>query len=112
MHPKGVLLWSLRSIELYQERCWEDIVYLDATGSSKNKRRYFFEAFQTDVARTYGQIGMWSTIMLVCDGLMVLMQAICLSFAKKNLHDTINHYYSIASGKATKADFEVPILHR
>lgn len=39
MHPEGVLLWSLRSIEIYQQRCREDIVYLDATGSivTKNK---------------------------------------------------------------------------
>lgn len=71
---------------------------------------YFFEAFQTDVARSYGWKGMWAPITLICDGSMVLMQAIYLSFAKKNLHDTINHYYRIASGKATEADFEVPIL--
>lgn len=51
-------------------------------------------------------------IMLLCDGSMVLMQAICLSFAKTNLQDTINHYYNIACGKGTKEDFEVPILHR
>lgn len=72
---------------------------------------YFLEAFQTDVARYYGWKGMWAPIMLMCDGSMVLMQAICLSFAKKNLHDTMDHYYSVASGTATKADFEVPILH-
>lgn len=33
LHPKGVLLWSKRSIHIYQERCQEDIIYLDATGS-------------------------------------------------------------------------------
>lgn len=37
LHPKGVLLWSLRSIEIFQERCREDIIYLDATGSIKKK---------------------------------------------------------------------------
>lgn len=150
LHPKGVLLWSQRGIEIYQERCREDIIYLDATGSIKKKEKgsppfyvhelvvrnpqkgssplpvatyltfdhttasvvYFLEAFQTDVARCFGRTGMQSPIMLMCDGSMVLMQAICLTFAKKNLHDTINHYYSIASGTASKADFEVPILHR
>lgn len=50
--------------------------------------------------------------MILCYGSMVLMQAICLSFAKKNRQDTINHYYKIASGKGTKEDFEVPILYR
>ncbi|KAI4796471.1 hypothetical protein KUCAC02_026973 [Chaenocephalus aceratus] len=150
VHPKGVLLWSIRSIEIFQERCKEDIVYLDATGSIKKKEKgsppfyvyelvvrnpqkgsppfpvatyltcdhttasvtYFLEAFLTDVARIYGREAMRSPIMLVCDGSMVLMQAICFSFAKKNLHDTINCYYQLASGKATKADFKVPVLHR
>jgi len=40
--------------------------------------------------------------MILCDGSMVLMQAICLSFAKKNLKDTIDHYYNIASGQGKK----------
>ncbi len=39
LHPKGVLLWSQKSIELYQERCREDIVYLDATGSIMRKEK-------------------------------------------------------------------------
>nr|XP_046226495.1 uncharacterized protein LOC124049206 [Scatophagus argus] len=150
LHPKGVMLWSLRSIDVFQERCREDIVYLDATGSIKKKEKdcppfyvyelvvrspkknssplpvatyltcdhttasvtYFLEAFQTDVARSYGRKGMRSPIMIICDGSMVLMQAICLVFAKKNLQDTMNHYYNIASGRATVADFKVPILHR
>ena len=122
LHPKGILLWSKRGIEIFQDRCCEDIVYLDATGSIKKKEKgsppfyvyelvvrnpqknssplpvatyltcdhttasvtYFLEAFQTDVARMYGNKGMRSPIMLICDGSMVLMQAICLSFAKKS----------------------------
>lgn len=150
LHPKGVQLWSSRSIDIYQERCQEDIVYLDATGSIIKKEKssppfyvyelvvrnpqknssplpvatyltcdhttasvtYFLQAFQTDVARRFGRKRMRPPIMLLCDGSMVLMQAICLSFAKTNLQDTINHYYNIACGKGTKEDFEVPILHR
>ncbi|XP_034551979.1 uncharacterized protein LOC117821656 [Notolabrus celidotus] len=150
LHPKGVLLWSQRSFEIYQERCREDIVYLDATGSIKKKEKgsppfyvnelvvrhphkgssplpvatyltcddttasvtYFLEAFLTDVARAYGRQAMRSPLMLICDGSVVLMQAICLSFVKRNLHDTINLYYRISTGIATKGDFEVPVLHR
>jgi len=37
-------------------------------------------------------------VMVICDGSMVLMQAICLAIAKKNQHDTINVYYNIANG--------------
>ncbi len=39
LHPKGVLLWSQKSIELYQDRCREDIIYLDATGSIMRKEK-------------------------------------------------------------------------
>lgn len=142
LHPKGVH---------YQERCQEDIVYLDATGSIMWKQKgsppfyvyelvvrnphknlsplpvatyltcdhttasvnFFLEAFQTDVPRCFGRKGMRSPIMILCDGSMVLMQAICLSFAqKKPERHVINHYCNIASGKGKKEDFEVPILHR
>ncbi|XP_034530086.1 uncharacterized protein LOC117805466 [Notolabrus celidotus] len=144
------MLWSLRSIIVYLERCREDIIYLVATGSILKKEKvsppyygyelvvrnpkkdssplpvatyltcdhttasvtYFLEAFLTDVVRSCGRKGMRPPLVVMCDGSMVLMKAICLSFAKKNLNDTINHYYRIASGKATKEDFEVPILHR
>ncbi|CAL8275624.1 unnamed protein product [Arctogadus glacialis] len=66
LHLIGVLLWSQRSIEIDQERCREDILYLDAT------------------VATY----------LTCD------------------HTTIDAYYRIASGTATKKDFGLPVLHR
>lgn len=36
LHPKEVLLWSQRSIHIYQERSQEDI-YLNATGSIMRK---------------------------------------------------------------------------
>ncbi|XP_076579586.1 uncharacterized protein LOC143315907 [Chaetodon auriga] len=35
-----------------------------------------------------------------------------MSFGRKSLNDAINHYYRIANGQGTKADFAVPILHR
>lgn len=46
----------------------------DHTTASVN---YFLEAFQTDVARCFRRKGMRSPIMILCDGSMVLMQAIC-----------------------------------
>ena len=73
---------------------------------------YFLEAFLTDVTRLYGQKGRMSPIMLMCDGSIVLMQAISLSFGRESLHNAINHYYNIASGKATTGDFRIPLLHR
>lgn len=135
---------------LTKERCQEDIVYLDATGSIIKKEKgsppfYVYElvvrnpqkkllsltgcnllnlwphhslriifpwGFSDRCCKAVWRKRMRPPIMLLCDGSMVLMQAICLSFAKTNLQDTINHYYNIACGKGTKEDFEVPILHR
>ena len=38
-HPKGVILWSLVTIQLFAERAKEDIVYVDATGSIIKKEK-------------------------------------------------------------------------
>lgn len=70
----------------------------------------FLEAFQTDVKRHFGQNGS-SPIMVVCDVSMVPMQAMSFLFAKKNLTDTIKHDFKISMGKASKKDFDMPILH-
>jgi len=39
LHPKGVMLWSKKSIKIFHQRCKEDIVYLDATGSIVEKKQ-------------------------------------------------------------------------
>lgn len=39
VHPKGVMLWPLKSIAISWERCQEDILYLDATGSIEKRRK-------------------------------------------------------------------------
>ncbi|XP_026118826.1 uncharacterized protein LOC113098063 [Carassius auratus] len=33
MHPKGIMMWSKKTLSVFYKRCKEDIVYLDATGS-------------------------------------------------------------------------------
>ena len=38
-HPKGVMLWSNKTIDLFHDRCREDIAYLDATGSIVKKAK-------------------------------------------------------------------------
>ena len=37
MHPKGVMLWSKKTMSVFHKRCKTDIVYLDATGSIVQK---------------------------------------------------------------------------
>lgn len=44
---------------------------------------YFLKAFLTDATRCFGEKGFRTPDMIMCDGLVVLMQAIGLSFAKK-----------------------------
>ncbi|XP_028991434.2 uncharacterized protein LOC114846544 isoform X3 [Betta splendens] len=39
MHPKGVMLWSKKMLSLFYQRCRDDIVYLDATGSIIQKEK-------------------------------------------------------------------------
>ncbi|XP_057198393.1 uncharacterized protein LOC130559383 isoform X2 [Triplophysa rosa] len=40
LHPKGVMLWSKKSIDIFHQRCKYDIVYLDATGSIVKKSEH------------------------------------------------------------------------
>lgn len=37
MHPKGVMLWSKKTMSVFHKHCKTDIVYLDATGSIVQK---------------------------------------------------------------------------
>uniref|UniRef100_A0AAV2JI36 Uncharacterized protein n=1 Tax=Knipowitschia caucasica TaxID=637954 RepID=A0AAV2JI36_KNICA len=59
LRPKGVMLWSLRGIQIYQERCKEDIVYLDAMA---NHTQGIMEKSQWDLkhlrfqSRTYSRL--------------------------------------------------------
>ena len=39
LQPKGVMLWSKKTIQLFHKRSKEDIVYLDATGSIVKKAK-------------------------------------------------------------------------
>ncbi|KAK7877629.1 hypothetical protein WMY93_031641 [Mugilogobius chulae] len=149
LEPKGVMLWSPCGIQIYQQRCKDDIVYLDATGSLLLTKKgappfyiyelvvrhpqkgsspfpvasffttehttasvaYFLMAFVTDVRKWHGRKAA-APVMLVCDGSMVLMQAISIAFIGKGLQDTLACYYRIATGAAGKDDWKTPIIHR
>lgn len=142
------MLWSKRSISIFNKRSKEDIVYIDATGSilkgSKNSEGpfyvyelvvrnpkkgsspfpvatcvtcdhttasvlYFLSAFQTDHAKQYGQKNI-TPLMVICDGSLVLMQAITMVFCKTSLQGLLQSYYNIVTGKGTAEDFGHPVL--
>lgn len=72
---------------------------------------YFLRTFLEHVEKKYGR-NMQPPLMLLCDISEELMETITLSFTGSDLHDTMNHYYKVATGKGTKNDFKLPILHR
>lgn len=133
LHPKGVMLWSKRSIRIFHKRSKEDIVYLDATGSILKKAKdsegpfYVYELVvrnpkkgsspfpvatyvtcdHTTASILYFLSNMGKKVSWLCDGFMVLMQAISMAFCKTNLHS----YCNIFTGKGTAQDFFLEYLY-
>ncbi|KAK7130483.1 hypothetical protein R3I93_019973 [Phoxinus phoxinus] len=150
LHPKGVMLWSKNTIRLFHQRCRDDIVYIDATGSIVQKARgksapfyvyelvvrhpikgsspipvatyvtcqhttasvlFFMESFQTDYYKLFGRKSVRRPVMIMCDGSLVLMQAVAYTFCKLPLESLLSMYYDIVTGNL-KEVMDMPILHR
>ncbi len=151
MHPKGVMLWSNKTLSVFYKRCKNDIVYLDATGSVIKKSTaesppyyvyelvvrnpskgasplpvatyvtcdhttasvtYFLQAFQTDVIRMYGNVAIKRPLMIICDGSLVLMHSISITFCRTGLEDLLQKYFLLITGQHPTETFDLPILHR
>ncbi|XP_024121040.1 uncharacterized protein LOC112142033 isoform X2 [Oryzias melastigma] len=151
LEPKGVMLWSKRSMAVFAERAKEDIVYLDATGSILKKSTgesgpyyiyeivvrnptkgrsplpvatfvtcehttaslsFFLGSFMTDCTRSYGPNIRKRPVMFICDGSIVLMQAIAYNLCGLSLSQLNTQYYRIVIGQATEVACRLPILHR
>lgn len=147
--PKGVMLWSRRTLYKFHERCKEDIVYIDATGSiirrDNNKTFYVYElvirnptkggsplpiatfltcdhttasityflySFITDAKRLFGHKVHQRPVMFICDGSLVLLQSLSITFCCKSLESLLLVYFDVVTGKYSKEKFEFPILHR
>lgn len=149
LHPRGVMLWSKRSLEIFHSQCEEDIVYLDATGSIMKRGKltkapfyvyelvvrnpkkgsppfpvgtfltcehttssvqYFLASFRTHHRQLYGKA--LHPTMIVCDGSVVLLQALAQTIFSCNLNNIMYMYYRIITGKATMKDCSITILHR
>ncbi len=151
MQPKGVMLWSNKTLSVFYKRCKNDIVYLDATGSVIKKSTaesppyyvyelvvrnpskgasplpvatyvtcdhttasvtYFLQAFQTDVIRMYGNVAIKRPVMIICDGSLVLMHSISITFCRTGLEDLLQKYFLLITGQHPTETFDLPILHR
>ncbi len=145
MHPKGIMLWSRKTLSVFYKRFKEDIVYLDATGSviQKSAQRppyyvyelvvrnpskgasplpvatyvtcdhttasitYFLQSFQTDLLRMYGSGASKRPVMIICDGSLVLMHSISITFCRFTAE-----YFLLITGQHPADTFDLPILHR
>ncbi len=150
MHPKGIMLWSTKTLSVFYKRSKEDIVYLDATGSVIKKRpqnppyyvyelvvrnpsrgasplpvasyvtcdhttasvTYFLQSFQTDLLRMYGSGSIKRPVMIICDGSLVLMHSISITFCRTGLEDLLQKYFLLITGQHPADTFDLPILHR
>ncbi|XP_020557716.1 uncharacterized protein LOC105353816 isoform X2 [Oryzias latipes] len=151
LHPKGIMLWSKKTLSVFYKRCKEDIVYLDATGNIVKKKSkqsppyyvyelvvrnpskgssplpvatyvtcdhttasvtYFLQAFQTDLVRLYGHGANKRPVMIICDGSLVLLHSISITFCHTALEDLLTKYYQLITGQYSKTQFDLPILHR
>ncbi|KAL3993234.1 alpha-1-acid glycoprotein 1 [Sarotherodon galilaeus] len=151
LHPKGIMLWSKKTLSVFYQRCKDDIVYFDATGSIISKDNasatpyyvyevivrnpfkgssplptatfvtcdhttasvtYFLQAFQTELTRMYGSRANKRPVMIICDGSMVLLQSIAMTFCRASLEDLLERYFQVITGQLDTDNFNIPILHR
>ncbi|XP_039679701.1 uncharacterized protein LOC120573877 isoform X2 [Perca fluviatilis] len=69
------------------------------------------ESFQTDYYKLFGRKSVRRPVMIICDGSLVLMQAVAYSFCKHSLESLLSVYYDIVTGQL-KEVMNMPILHR
>lgn len=151
MPPKGVVLWSKKTLSVFYTRSKNDIVYLDATGSIVQKDSassapfyfyelvvrnpskgasplpvatyvtcdhttasvlYFLQAFQTDLTKMYIRKSSKRPVMIICNGSIVLLQAISWTFLRLNLEDLLQRYFEVITGQLSTEKLDLPILHR
>ncbi|ROI16105.1 hypothetical protein DPX16_7158 [Anabarilius grahami] len=73
---------------------------------------YFLQAFQTDLVRMHGNGANKRSAMITCDGSLVLMQSISITFCRTGLEDLLNKYFLLISGQYPADKFDLPILQR
>ncbi len=73
---------------------------------------YFLESFQNDYFRLFGKTSQRRPSMIMCDGSLVLLQAVAYSFCKVSLGQLLQIYYEVVTGKLRDEEFKIPIMHR
>ncbi len=73
---------------------------------------YFLQPFQTDLLRMYGSGASKRPVMIICDGSLVLMHSISITFCRTGLEDLLQKYFLLITGQHPADTFDLPILHR
>ncbi|ESO05805.1 hypothetical protein HELRODRAFT_171479 [Helobdella robusta] len=146
--PSSVMLWSKESLKILRQRCIDDVVYIDATGSIVKKRKHPFYIYEmvvrssmkggspfpvatyltnlhstasilsflnflySDYCKLFGKSSRVSPRYFICDGSIVLLQALARTFCYELLESVMERYYRIVVGHGNTKDFQKPIIHR
>ncbi|CAI5686853.1 unnamed protein product [Oreochromis niloticus] len=70
------------------------------------------KAFQTDLVRAFGNRAYNRPVMFMCDGSLVLLRSISMTFCRTSLEDLLQKYYVLLTGQHSAKEFNIPILHR
>ncbi len=73
---------------------------------------YFLQSFQTDLLRMYGSGSIKRPAMIICDGSLVLMHSISITFYRTGLEDLLQKYFLLITGQHPADTLDLPILHR
>ncbi|KAK7877304.1 hypothetical protein WMY93_031996, partial [Mugilogobius chulae] len=73
---------------------------------------YFLASFMTDCVKVVGPKAKTSPIMYMCDGSIVLLQAISINLCGYSLKEMISYYYEVVTGQAKQSTPILPIMHR
>ncbi|RXN14620.1 hypothetical protein ROHU_028583 [Labeo rohita] len=57
------------------------------------------KAFQTDMMKLYGKKAVKRPIMIICDGSLVILNSISLTFCKLSLEDLLQKYFEVITGQ-------------
>lgn len=73
---------------------------------------YFLGSFVTDLRRLHGRRVNKRPAMLICDGSIVLLQALSYNFCGLSLQELLCKYYHITTGQGQEDSIGLLILHR
>lgn len=89
MHPKGVILWSKKTLSVFYKRCKNDITYLDATRSivqkaTKGSAPFYVYELVAEILQRVHLLYLWQHVTCehTTDSVLYFLQAFQTEFTK------------------------------